>query len=392
MSKDGKTIYSKSIGIADQSKSPIHENTKFRIGSVTKTFTAALIMKAADENRLQLNDHLLKYFPQVTNADKITIAQLLAHRSGIHNFTDDAAYQVWQTLAKSDAEMIDIIVKGGSDFEPGTKAEYSNANYVLLSQILQKVYKQSYREILTQKILKPVGLAHTYYGGKINVKNNEAQSFSYAATWQPTTETDMSIPSGAGSIVSTGNDLGRFFEALFNGKIISAKGLEQMKTIENNYGMGLFRMPFNDKISYGHTGGIEAFSSMVSHFPDEKLTVAILSNGLHFDMNSIGIALLSSYFNLPFDIPTFVKHSYQPEELEKYTGVYASAQMPLKITVTRVGGSLTAQATGQSAFPLETSALNVFTFEPAGIVLEFKPEQKEMMLKQGGGIYTFTKS
>ena len=120
MYKDGKTIYSKSIGITEQSKSPIHENTKFRIGSVTKTFTAALIMKAADENRLQLNDHLLKYFPQVTNADKITIAQLLAHRSGIHNFTDDAAYQVWQTLAKSDAEMIDIIVKGGSDVEPGT--------------------------------------------------------------------------------------------------------------------------------------------------------------------------------------------------------------------------------------------------------------------------------
>ena len=392
LSQNGKTIYKYNTGIIDEvTKAPINDNTKFRIGSITKTYTAAMVMKAVDQNKLQLTDKLAKFFPEVPNAQKITIAQLLAHRSGIHNFTADAAYEEWQTSAKSDAEMLAIIVKGGSDFDPGSKAEYSNSNYVLLSQILQTIYKKPYRELLTQQIIQPLGLSNTFYGGKINTRNNEAKSFSFGTKWSPVTETDMAVPSGAGAIVSTSSDVSRFMEALFSGKVISAKGLEQMKAMQDNYGMGLFEMNFNGKNSYGHTGGIDAFSSVASHFPDEKLTIAVLSNGLNYDINSIGLAMLSWYFNKSVDVPTFTTYSYQPAELSRYAGIYSSPEMPLKITVSTSGNTLTAQATGQSAFPLEASALHIFKFDQAGIVLEFNPDQNQMILKQGGGRYTFTK-
>lgn len=351
-----------------------------------------MIMKAVDENKLQLSDNLSKFFPEVPNADKITMAHLLGHRSGIHNFTSDAAYQTWQYLPKTDAEMIAIIASGGSDFTPGSKSDYSNANYVLLSQILQKVYKMPYREILTQKIIKPLGLVNTSYGGKIAPQNNEAYSFNYEFDWEAVPETDMSIPSGAGAIISTSSDVARFYEALLDGKIISAQGLGQMKTMQDKYGLGLFEMNFNGKTSYGHTGGIDSFMSIVGHFPEQNLTYAILSNGANYDLNNISKALLSSYFNILFEVPVFTTYTYSnPEDLEQYAGTYAAADFPMKITIARKGTALTAQATGQSAFPLEASELHYFKFDPAGIVLVFDPGQRQMILKQGGRNFTLTK-
>lgn len=132
VSQNGKIIYSKSIGFSDfENNIKANENSKYRIGSISKTFTSVLVLKAIEENKLQLNQFIDKFFPTIKNAEKITIKHLLSHRSGIHNFTDNKDYMTWNTQAKTEKEMINIITKAGIDFEPDSKIEYSNSNFVL---------------------------------------------------------------------------------------------------------------------------------------------------------------------------------------------------------------------------------------------------------------------
>lgn len=392
ISEKGKIIYTKSIGFSDvETKIKPNEATKYRIGSISKTFTSTLILKAVEENKLSLEAKLNTYFPTLKNADQISISNLLNHRSGIHSFTDNENYLSWNTQKKSEKELLEIIEKGGSDFEPNSKADYSNSNYVLLSFILEKIYKKSYSEILTEKIIKPVGLKNTYYGGKINLKNNESNSYTFTKEWKKEPETDLSIPLGAGAIVSTPSDLLQFADALFSGKIISQKSLSLMETMKDNYGYGLFQMPFGTKKAFGHTGGIDGFTSNYGYFPAEKLSFAFTSNGSNYTNNNIAIAVLSAAFNQPYEIPTFKNIDLKTEDLEQYLGIYSSKEIPLKITITKDDKILMAQATGQSAFPLNATEKNIFKFEQAGIVLEFNPAEKKMILNQGGQIYNFVK-
>ena len=134
VSKNGAIIYTKSVGFSDiENNVKANENSKYRIGSISKTFTAVLVLKAVEEKKLDLNQTIEKYFPTIKNAEKITIKHLLSHRSGIHNFTNDKDYLTWNTQPKTEKEMVEIITKAGSDFEPDSKAEYSNSNFVLLS-------------------------------------------------------------------------------------------------------------------------------------------------------------------------------------------------------------------------------------------------------------------
>lgn len=392
VSENGKIVYTKSIGFSDiETNTKPNENTKYRIGSISKSFTSVLILKAVEEKKLSLETKIVKYFPNIKNANNISISNLLNHRSGIHNFTSDEDYLKWNTEKKSESEMLRIIEKGGIDFVPDSKAEYSNSNYVLLSYILQKMYKKPYSILLTEKIIKPIGLKNTFFGGKINLKNNESNSYKFLSQWEKEPETDMSIPMGAGAIVSTPSDLTQFADALFNGKIINSKSLELMETLKDKYGYGLFQIPFGDKKSFGHTGGIDGFSSVYSYFPTEKVGFALTSNGTNYNNNNISIVLLSAMFNKPYEIPNFKSYELTTEDLDKYLGVYSSKDIPIKITVTKNDKTLMAQATGQSAFGLEAIDKDKFKFEQAGVVLEFNPTDKKMILKQGGGIFNFTK-
>ena len=165
-----------------------------------------------------------------------------------------------------------------------------------------------------------------------------------------------------------------------------------MKTIKDNYGMGMFSVPFYDKKGFGHSGAIDGFTSVLYYFPSDKLSIAIISNGQLYDNNNIAIAALSSFYNKPFDIPTFTNIIIKSEELDQYTGIYSSPDFPLKISITKDNLILFAQATGQSAFPLDAVAKNIFEFKPAGIKLTFMPESKQMNLKQGKGNYTLNKN
>lgn len=392
VSQNGKLLYSKAIGYSDlEASRKATTQTKYRIGSISKTFTAVLILKAVEEKKIALNKTLDLYFPEIENAKKITIENLLNHRSGIHSFTDDDDYLTYNTLPKTEKEMLALIVKGKSDFEPNSKAQYSNSNYVLLSYILEKIYKKDYAAILKTKITQPLGLKNTYFGGKTNIQNNESHSYIFGGEWKRETETDMSIPMGAGAVVSSPTDLTLFMEQLFAGKIISSQSLSLMKTMTENYGLGLFEFPYYEKKSYGHTGGIDGFRSVASYFPEEKLAITLTSNGLAYPNNNVLLCALSCYYNKPFELPTFKKVEVSPAIIISYLGEYASLQIPLKISITEKDNQLFAQATGQSAFPLEATNDTVFKFEQAGIVLEFNSTKKEMTLKQGGQEFLFTK-
>ncbi|REG99014.1 serine hydrolase domain-containing protein [Flavobacterium aquicola] len=392
VSQNGEIIYTKSMGFADVEKNvKATKNSKYRIGSISKSFTTVLILKAAEDKKLDLSQTIDKWFPIIKNADKISVKQLLSHRSGIHNFTNDNDYLTWNTQPKTEKEMLEIIAKGGSDFEPDSKAEYSNSNFVLLTYILEKTYSKSYSDLLQQYIAKPLGLTNTYVFGKINTSKSECRSYNFAGTWKVVTETDFTIPLGAGAIISTPSDLTKFADDLFGGKLLKPESLEIMKTIKDGYGIGLFQMPFHEKMGYGHNGGIDGFSSVYSHFAEDKISYALITNGTKLNMNDISIAVLSAVYGKPYDIPVFTTYSLTSEEVDKYLGVYASAEIQFKITFTKDGNALIAQGTGQPAFSLEATEKDKFKFDQAGAKFEFNPTEKTMILFQGGGQIKFTK-
>lgn len=392
IAENGKIIYAKSIGkdeITTNKKST--ENSKYRIGSISKMFTSTLIFKAIEEKKLTLNQTIDRFFPNLENAKTITIGNLLNHKSGIHNFTSDEEYLKYNTQPKSEIEMMAVIEKGKSDFAPNAKNEYSNSNYVLLSYILEKIYKKPYKSILEKNIVKPLGLKNTFFGDKINLKNNEAYSYDFEDKWVKQTETDMSLPMGAGAVVSNPTDLTIFIKSLFDGKIINQKSLDLMNTFEGKFGFGIFKVPFYDKIGYGHTGGIDGFSSLLSYFPEEKLAITMTSNGNIYSNNNIAIAALSNFFNKPFTIPDFKELVLKTEDLDQYLGEYSSDSFPLKIMITKENTTLIAQATGQSSFPLTATEKDKFEFEAAKIMLAFKPSENQMTLNQGGRTFVLTR-
>ncbi len=392
VAKDGEIIYTKSIGFADiDIDIKADENSKYRIGSISKTFTAAMIFLAIEKGKLDLNQTIDTYFPNIKNANKITISHLLNHRSGIHSFTNDDDYLTWNTVAKTKDQMLTIIQNAGSDFKPDSNAEYSNSNYLLLTYILEETFEKPYKDLLNEYIVSPIGLANTRLGEKINPMNNECLSYRYMYDWVIEPETDISIPMGAGGIISTPSDLIKFSEALFNGKLLKKESLELMKKMKDGYGMGLFPMPFNDKKGYGHTGGIDGFASIFCHFSEDNISYALISNGNNFNMNDISLAVLSAVYGMPFKIPEFKTYDVSAEDLNPYLGIYSSDALPLKITISKDKNTLIAQATGQSSFPLVATEKNVFEFNQAGVVLEFNPDEQTMLLKQGGGEFKFTK-
>lgn len=319
LSHKGKIIYTNAIGFdAVETKKKSDSTTKYRIGSVSKTYTAVLIFKAIEENKITLEETIENYFPTVKNAAKITIAQLLQHRSGISNFTKDKNFFNFHTEYKSPKEMLALISSLGSDFEPNSTGAYSNSNYFLLSQILESVYNLSYQEILNSKICEPLHLTNTYNGTKVSIDANEANSYNYDTEWTKLSETDMSITLGAGSVVSTPSDVIKFMDALFNGKILSSESLEKMKTIQGTYGMGLMSYTIADRKGFGHRGTIDGYKATAIYFPEEKLGLVITSNGSRDNINEIYTEVLKLYLD---DAPIEITE----DEVKKYTGVYLDA-------------------------------------------------------------------
>lgn len=393
VSKGGQVIYQKSVGYLDvEHKIKANKNTKYIIGSVSKIFTAVLVLKAVELHKLKLNQTIYQFFPTLENAKKITIGQLLHHRSGIHDFSRNKDYLTWRTKPKSEKEMVDIIAKDGSDFEPGTRSGYSNSNYLLLAYVLEKVFKKPYSKLLKEYITKPLNLKNTYVGNKINLKYNEAYSYiRYGTKWELQPEVNLSVFIGAGDIVSTATDLIKFSNALFNGRLLNPKSLKLMKTLKGRFGMGIYMKKFKKLKGYGHSGHLEGFVSVLFHFPKKNISFAYTSNGLNYNFGKISTIILNAVYNNPYNIPKFSNYKVNPDELDKYLGIYSSDQIPKKIIITKKNNVLNARLTGQASFPLEPIAKNKFDFVQIGVVITFNPKDSSMIFKEGGVVLNFKK-
>ena len=393
VSKGDSIIFKRSIGYLDvEMNKKLNSNSKYRIGSISKTFTSVLILKSIEDGKLNIDDTIEKYFPDIPNSDKITIENLLSHRSGIFNFTDSSDYTDYMLEPKSRAELIDIISNFDSSFKPGRRSSYSNSNYVLLTIILERIYSKDYSEILLDKIIKPLRLNSTYYGGVIDTNDNEARSYMYAGKWIKQDETDPSVPLGAGGIVSNPIDLVKFSYLLFSGKILKEESLKKMKKINGQFALGLFGIPFYNKNGFGHTGGIDGFSSVFSAFTDDDIYYALNSNGTNFNNNDISIAVLSEVFDKPYKIPVFSNFEVNHRDLMKLIGSYSSKQIPLIIQVSVENNVLIIQATGQPKISLDAIEKNLFKSEIVGAELEFVPDENTFILKQNGAKIKFEKS
>lgn len=389
----GVEVYQRSIGYADVGGGLAADaSTRYRIGSISKTFTAVIIMQLIDEGQLALDSKLMSFCPAVPNAKDITIEQLLRHKSGIYNFTNSPDYPSYMEMPKSREELLKIVVDGGSVFKPGERIEYSNSNYVLLTLIIEQIELKEYSKVLSDRILKPLKLKNTAYGDQIETGKNEALSYTGGDPWELSTETDMSIPLGAGALVSTPTDLNTFFSGLFNGKLVSEESLDKMCDFEDNVGLGLFQLPFYEKRAVGHQGGIDAFQSTAGYFREDSVSIAYTTNGVLLPRNNIMIGALSIFFGMDYPLPEF-KPAMEValEDMDIYQGVYGAPDFPMKITISINESGLVGQATGQSAFPLEAFGKDKFRFEPAGLTLEFNPGERKVILRQGGQVFELTR-
>lgn len=389
--KAGKLIYQRSAGWSDvATNQQADAHTRYRIGSITKTFTAVMIMKTVEAGKLSLDQTINTWFPNVKHADRITVRHLLTHRSGIHNITDLPGFMSRSIKPLTKAQLLDTINAQISDFEPGKSFSYSNSGYILLTLMLEKIWEKPYEALLKRWILKPAHLKETFYGIKPDPTKQMALSYRiFFGKWIVQPVTDPSIPLGAGSIISTPSDICQFAESLFTGKLIKPESLAEMTHWQDNVGGGLFRFPFGDKWAYGHTGGIDAYLSVYGHFKEDEISFAITSNATNMVLNDVTIALLSAALNKPYEIPDFSKITLSDEELDRYVGIYASKQIPLKLTISRKNGGLTCQATGQMPFALTAHGDHRFSFDMAGITIRFDPDNRRMSFQQGGGRYSF---
>lgn len=398
LTKNGKVLYSRAIGFANTAgkKTANTPSTKYRVGSVTKTFTSVMIQQLIEEKKLTFSTPLAQFYPQMPNAQAITIDHLLYHRSGLHDFTHDVDYAGFMATVQTKEQMLERLAKLKPDFMPDEKSAYCNTNYVLLGYIIEEVTKKSYQQNLTARITQKVGLQSTFYGGKIDLGKGEASSYEYKnGTWALATETDMSIPHGAGAIVSTSNDLAKFIQALFTNKLLTKESLQAMTVRKDNFGRGILRFPVNNDYGYWHNGAIDGFRSLISYIPQDSVAITFICNGLNgLTFSDIWMGALSIYYNQPYTLPSFPP-TITLTNLSGYEGFYTSKQNPLKITIKQENGYLVGQAAGQPTFVLEAKSETDFHISQVGAILEFSKAGSatfnQFTLKQNGAQFLFEK-
>jgi D-alanyl-D-alanine carboxypeptidase len=328
ISQDGVLKYQRSVGFAkldDGKPQPTDDATRYRIGSVSKLYTATMVMQLVEGASVTLDSKLAEFYPDLPNALEITYRDLLQHRSGLFDYTKVAGFQTWRTTPKTHAEILAIIAAGGVKFPPRERVEYNNSNYLLLGYILEKIYERSYDEILQRQIAAKLGLSRTYYAGG-GIAGLESVSYVFTpGGWVAQTPTDPGIHGGAGGIVATPADLVRLIDALFARKIVTAQSLDTMRNQEGGSGMGLWPYTVAGQTGFGHGGNIEAFRSCVYHFPDSGISISYASNASLLSMDEIVDESLSLVFERGRKPPTFEPVTLSTAQRAKYLGEWRSA-------------------------------------------------------------------
>lgn len=290
--RDGKIIFDKGYGLAQvEAQTPMTTDTRTRIGSITKQFTAAAIFKLAEDCKLGIDDPISKYLPGWPRGNEVTLRHLLTHTSGIHNFTAKAGYYEHVTEPISLKDLVTSFENDPYDFNPGEKYSYDNSGYVLLGYIIEKVTGESYESYLKKTFFDPLGMTNTGVYHKGLPTAGEAFGYSYTnGTVVRAPDWDMSKVAGAGAIYSTAHDLYRWNEALFNHRVLSDASLKTAFTVGQlklddrthpevvGYGCGWTKDLLNGTTEVSHGGEISGFGSYLLRLPDYKLTVIVLLN------------------------------------------------------------------------------------------------------------------
>lgn len=292
VSQDGKILLSKGYGLANVAAlHPVTPATRFRIGSITKQFTAAAILKLHEQGRLNLEDHLSKFIPSWPRGAEITVLHLLHHTSGIHDYTQKPNFSENAPTHIALEDLIRSFQHDSADFEPGEQFRYNNSGYALLKQIVEKVSGASYETYLRTTFFEPLGLKHTGVYPLEPQGPDDAVGYAFesgairrAKNWDP------SRLAGAGELCSTVGDLFLWNEALFGGKILSTESLRTAFAVglvkgddpthleETGYGCGWIIDSLRGEREIGHGGELAGFGSYLLRLPGRRLTVVVLLN------------------------------------------------------------------------------------------------------------------
>jgi D-alanyl-D-alanine carboxypeptidase len=329
--KDGKVIYRGASGMADMELSvPLTADNVFRLGSISKQFTAAGILLLEEQGKLNVSDDINVHLPEFpTHGHTITIENLLTHTSGIFNYTNIPGYFEGVEIRRdvTTAELIDVFANLPMDFAPGDAYLYSNSGYVLLGAIIEKVSGQSYAEYIQTAIFDELGMGHSYHGG-LQLIPQRAHGYSGSVgEYKNAGFLSMTQPHGAGALLSTVSDMARWTQSLFGGELLSAESLEKMTTdfeLNNGehagygYGVGIGERFGIQEINHG--GGIHGFTTYGTWIPDQKIYVAVLCN--NDEMNPGFVASRMALDTAGADYPELTEIEVDPSSLADYVGVY----------------------------------------------------------------------
>lgn len=327
VAQKGKVIYKKPFGLANREWNvPNTIQTKFRIASITKQFTAAGILQLVEAGKLNLNDKLNKFFPDFPKADSVTIHMLLNHTSGIKSYTNlPNFFSTIAYLPYSKDSVVGLFKNEPYEFSPGTKWHYNNSGYFLLGYIIEKVTGQSYGNYILENLIKKAGLTNTSLDRLDSIMVNRAMGYTKTPSgWSNAQYQSMEFPYSAGAMISTVEDMHQWNKALFGGKIISSAMLTKMITpYLHHYGYGLFIDSFEKRKHIGHPGIIPGFSGYSDYYPAEDVYIVVLSNNSTY-APYIAIALSATLFDIDIVVPPY-KHQevkIDSKQLDKYFGKY----------------------------------------------------------------------
>lgn len=359
VTKDGKPIYRKAFGLANvELNVAVKPEHVFRIGSVTKQFTAVAILMLMEEGKLSLTDDITRFLPDYpTKGKRITIEHLLTHTSGIKSYT---GMSEWMPLWRKDmtlTELIDLFKGQPLDFEPGTKWLYNNSGYVLLGAIIEKASGQLYADFLKTRIFDPLGMKHTMVDETERIIAGRAAGYDKTPDgYRNATYLSMTQPHAAGALVSTVDDLAKWDAALYTEKLLKQSTLLKAWTPyiltdgkSTGYGYGWMLGTYEGHRVVEHGGGIHGFTSNGIRFPDERLYVAVLTNNPPSNADNLAIRLAGIALGKPVKKPVAVP--VDPSRLDDYAGVYELDDQSSRV-VTREGNKLFSQRTGGSKFEL----------------------------------------
>ena len=333
IAQHGKILLQKSYGYKNFARHVLDDNnTIYQIGSITKQFTATVILKLQEEGKLSINDNLSKYFPDFKYAGKITLENLLDHTSGIYNYTNDIDAEDSAIVCNPVNKKLitDIIFKHEPGFKPGTQFEYSNSNYYLLGLIIEKVTGKPYEQNVRDIIFTPLQMSHSLFDFKHSADTNVAVGYQTindtnqfeATAWR----WDSTVTYAAGAIFSTTGDMYQWAKAIANGEILSPDSWKAALTPHlQTYGYGWFIDSLYGHKTIAHSGGIPGFTAYLCYFPDEGITIILLTNEGWFNegLTNINSNLSAILFHKHYEL--FDKRAFEkipPDVLKKYIGQY----------------------------------------------------------------------